>query len=77
MDDLISTATTLDHPIDGPKGLPDAKCFERKKDAYKDTASRFTCNVRPDRFVAAVFSADEADVRQRAAAQYALLVNPL
>jgi hypothetical protein len=30
-----------------------------------------------DRYVANVASADEADVRQRAAAQYALLVNPL
>jgi hypothetical protein len=78
MDQEISASEKLDHPIDGPQGLPDAKCFERKKDAYKEEPSgRFACYLRYDRYEAYVTSADEADVRQRTAAQYALLVNPL
>jgi hypothetical protein len=76
--DISGDSEKHDHPIDGPQGLPDAKCFERKKDAYKDDLSgRFACYLRYDRYEAYVVSGDATDVRQRAAAQYALLVNPL
>ena len=78
MDALVSTDDDIDHPIDGVRGLPDAKCFEQKQSTYKDAPGlRFECYVTYDRYVAGVASGDEADVRQRAAAQYALLVNPL
>jgi hypothetical protein len=78
LNDLIATNADPDVPIDGPRGLPDAKCFENKNpDESGQPELRFYCKVPYDRYVAVVSSADQADVRQRAAAQYALLVNPL
>ena len=55
--------------IDGPTGVPGAKCFE-----YQNTAV-FRCSVVYRNYVGTVISDDEADVRHKAAAQYALLAN--
>ncbi len=66
----------LDHKITPPAGVPDATCYEQKPDKWKDDPSnRFYCSLTYGRYVASVFSGDEKDVLQRAAAQYALLVN--
>ncbi|MFD3507589.1 hypothetical protein [Nocardia sp. NPDC058666] len=55
--------------VAGPDGVPDTIC------RTFDDRRRYTCNLRYDRYVATVFSDQIADVRQRAAAQYALLAN--
>ncbi|OBI88473.1 hypothetical protein A5661_05900 [Mycobacterium asiaticum] len=59
-----------------PTELPDARCYEQKKEIVADNANaRFACFVGFGRYVATVSSNEENDVRQRAAAQYAMLVN--
>ncbi len=59
--------------IPAPAGLMEIDCRERPKAIA--TMTRFSCLLRYGRYLAAVFSRDYTDVRQRAAAQYALLVN--
>ena len=76
--DLAATDDALDQPINGVPGLADAKCFAQKQEAFDHAPGfRFFCYLSSDRYVAGIAGADEADLRQRAAAQYALLVNPL
>lgn len=53
-----------------PAGVPDAFCVENTA-----AAARFTCTVRAGRYVAQVGSAQLQDAHQRAAAQFAILVN--
>jgi hypothetical protein len=68
----------IDHPISAPAGLADAKCFEAKRDTWRnEPAMRYACFVTFDRFVGVVTSGDESDVKLRAASQFALLVNDL
>ncbi|WP_067545680.1 DUF7373 family lipoprotein [Nocardia crassostreae] len=56
---------------------PDVKCFRSRaaEQADFDRYLRYNCIIPVDRYVATIFSEDEDDVRQRAAAQYVLLVN--
>ncbi|MEC3913283.1 DUF7373 family lipoprotein [Nocardia sp. CDC160] len=71
-------------PIDKATDVPDTSCVESTKgnkpqrfddeDAW-DKSDRFVCLLHYDRYVAVVAGAQLADVTQRAAAQYALLVN--
>jgi hypothetical protein len=77
MEAEIASDEDIAHPVDGVPGLQDAKCFALKPDSSK-AASEITseCYVQYDRFVAGTYSGDEADARQRAAAQYALLATP-
>jgi serine/threonine kinase PknH len=66
----------VDHDIAPPVGLPEARCFENKQAIWADNANgRFGCFVSFGRYIGSVFSNEEKDVRQRAAAQYAILVN--
>lgn len=66
----------IDHDVPAPTELPDARCYEQKKEIVADNANaRFACFVGFGRYVATVSSNEENDVRQRAAAQYATLVN--
>jgi hypothetical protein len=52
------------------------KCFEQKQDIVADNANaRFVCFVSFGRYVGSVISNEEKDAQQRAAAQYAILVN--
>lgn len=70
------SAEYVDHQITTPQGVPDVICSEQKPAFWKDNANaRFNCSLSYGRYVAAVSSNEELDVRQRAAAQYALLVN--
>jgi serine/threonine protein kinase len=67
---------SIDHDIAPPDGLKDAKCFEQKQEMWADNANaRFVCYLSYGRYIAAVPSGEEKDVRIRAAAQYAILVN--
>ncbi|MEV0684103.1 hypothetical protein AB0I35_09575 [Nocardia sp. NPDC050378] len=59
---------------DPPKNLPSAKCKEYIGRNQR-FAIRFYCAVSYDRYAAYVWSNQLLDVQQRAAAQYALLVN--
>lgn len=76
--DEASARTALDHaartvtPTDPPAGVPGAFCAEMPG---ADVRERFSCGVRYGRYLAFVTSAQPVDARQRAAAQYALLVN--
>ncbi len=66
----------IDHDVAPPDGLKDARCFEEKQEIVADNANaRFECYVSFGRYIAEVWSNEEKDVRQRAAAQYAILVN--
>lgn len=68
-DDVVET------PLEAPEGVPDAVCF---KHTPKDPAGgepSFGCLVTYGRYTASVSGESEVDIRQRAAAQYALLVN--
>ncbi|MFC9994998.1 hypothetical protein [Nocardia sp. NPDC127526] len=62
--------------IDGPAGVPGAKCFTRNSEGDPTNAG-FRCYVSYKRYAAFVDSDDETDVRRKAAAQYALLANSL
>ncbi|WP_329409947.1 hypothetical protein OG563_45850 [Nocardia vinacea] len=58
--------------VAAPAGLVDVRCT----DTLNSTGMvKFDCVLRHGRYVALVFSRDYRDVQQRAAAQYALLVN--
>ncbi|GAB2536770.1 DUF7373 family lipoprotein [Nocardia heshunensis] len=58
------------HKIDGPPGLPDVECA-----APVQKGSNYSCRVLYGRYIATLLSRDEKTIRQKAAAQYALLVN--
>ncbi|MGW5574347.1 DUF7373 family lipoprotein [Nocardia thailandica] len=59
--------------VPGPSGLVDVRCTESLRS--QSPMTRFGCVLRHGRYIASVFSRDYRDVQQRAAAQYALLVN--
>jgi serine/threonine kinase PknH len=68
----------IEKDIAGPDGLSSdiAKCYEQKQRFWKDNESaRYVCQVTYGRYIGLVYSGEEKDVRQRAAAQYAILAN--
>ena len=68
--------TRIDHDVPAPEGIADARCYEQNQEIWADSANlRFVCNVTYRRYLATVWSNEEDDVRQRAAAQYAILAN--
>ncbi|MFD6353544.1 DUF7373 family lipoprotein [Nocardia tengchongensis] len=77
---ITSAATT---PTDKPSDVPDTACEETgnnpkphridQEEAW-DRSDRFVCTLHYNRYVARVAGTQLADVSQRAAAQYALLV---
>jgi serine/threonine kinase PknH len=70
------TAQYVEREIPAPANVPNVQCFEQKKEIWADTERlRFQCGVSYDRYVGWVSSADENDVRQRAASQFAILAN--
>jgi len=74
--DAIRQVGSVDHDVASPDGLSDAKCYEQKNAIWADNANtRFVCWVSFGRYVAEVSSNEEKDARQRAAAQYAILVH--
>ncbi|MEC3917820.1 DUF7373 family lipoprotein [Nocardia sp. CDC160] len=72
---LRDSATDGGHRlVPGPTGLVDVNCKENTTDSGA-SMTRFSCVLVFGRYLALVLSRDYEDVRQRAAAQYALLVN--
>ncbi|WP_330256409.1 hypothetical protein OG874_18725 [Nocardia sp. NBC_00565] len=64
-------------PIDGPKDVPGAQCQRLNPRGDTEVQYKNRCYVAYQRYVGFVTSDNEADVRQRVAAQYALLANSL
>ncbi|WP_306356514.1 MULTISPECIES: hypothetical protein [unclassified Nocardia] len=61
-------------PLRGVSGVPDITCHRATQPSTtQKEARRFRCLIARDEFVAQVFSNQETDVRQLAAAQYAAL----
>lgn len=63
--------------IDAPKDVPGARCVRLNSKGDTETEYKNRCYVTYKRYVGVVSSDDEPDVRQKVAAQYALLANSL
>lgn len=61
-------------PVEGPAGVPDVRCVENP-DLDLLSLTRFVCHVYHDRYLVTLFARELGSARQRAAAQYGLLVN--
>ncbi|MFI9506403.1 hypothetical protein [Nocardia sp. NPDC052566] len=72
-------AAKSDHydAIDAPRDVPGAKCEVLNAKGDPKEEFKYRCYVSYGRYVAGVNSDREPDVRQRVAAQYALLANSL
>ncbi|MEV0356792.1 hypothetical protein AB0H71_12090 [Nocardia sp. NPDC050697] len=77
MNGLIDSAGAEYDPIGAPNDVPGAKCLRLNAAGNKETEYAFSCFVTYKRYVAVVSSDLEPDVRQKVAAQYALLANSL
>ncbi|MCP9272190.1 DUF7373 family lipoprotein [Mycolicibacterium arenosum] len=67
---------TVEQDIDPPTGFDGVNCFEAKSEFWADNDNaRYQCLLSFGRYYAGVISNEQDDVRQRASAQYALLVN--
>ncbi|SUA78713.1 Uncharacterised protein [Nocardia otitidiscaviarum] len=69
------TNTSQHEAVTPPSGVPDSACFRNPAVTDAQRESRYYCFVLDGRYWAIVSAADEPTVKQRAAAQYALLVN--
>ncbi|WP_280421860.1 DUF7373 family lipoprotein [Nocardia carnea] len=61
-------------PVEGPVGVPDVHCAENP-DIDLLALTRFVCRVLYDRYSVTLLAREVGSARQRAAAQYGLLVN--
>ncbi|MFI5718005.1 hypothetical protein [Nocardia sp. NPDC051750] len=61
-------------PVEGPVGVPDVRCLENP-DLDLLSLTRFVCHVHYGRDLVTLFAREVGSARQRAAAQYGLLVN--
>lgn len=77
MTGLLDSAGAEYDPIGAPNDVPGAKCLRLNAAGDKETEYAFSCFVTYKRYVAVVSSDLEPDVRQKVAAQYALLANSL
>ncbi|MFC3964601.1 DUF7373 family lipoprotein [Nocardia jiangsuensis] len=77
MTGLIDSAGAEYDPIGAPNDVPGAKCLRLNAAGDRETEYAFSCFVTYKRYVAVVSSDLEPDVRQKVAAQYALLANSL
>ncbi|WP_280246828.1 DUF7373 family lipoprotein [Nocardia abscessus] len=62
-------------PISAPKDVPGAKCLQLNSKGDPDREYKYRCYVAYKRYVGVVTSDKEPDVRQKVAAEYALLAN--
>lgn len=74
---LIDTTAEHYDPLDAPRDVPAAKCLQLNSSGDPEKEYKFRCYVAYKRYVGVVSSDDEPDVRQKVAAQYALLANSL
>lgn len=63
--------------IGAPKDVPGAKCLQLNSKGNPDREYKYRCYVTYKRYVGVVTSDKEPDVRQKVAAEYALLANSL
>lgn len=63
--------------LGAPKDVPGAKCLQLNSKGNPDREYKFRCYVPYKRYVGVVTSDKEPDVRQKVAAEYALLANSL
>ncbi|WP_067861435.1 DUF7373 family lipoprotein [Nocardia shimofusensis] len=77
IDGLIGAAGDHYDPIDAPKDVPGAKCLQLNDSGDLEREYKYRCYVPYKRYVGIVVSDKEPDVRQKIAAQYALLANSL
>ncbi|MEV6062012.1 hypothetical protein AB0L62_18580 [Nocardia asteroides] len=73
MDALLAPNMDYRKPIDTPRNLPIAKCFEAKDSKGPAYIDRPVCFVAFDRYLAQVQGSKIQDLHQRTAAQYKLL----
>ncbi|WP_446224442.1 DUF7373 family lipoprotein [Nocardia sp. IBHARD005] len=59
-------------PVDSPRNLPNAACYDRKED-LKKTGVKATCYVAFDRYLARISGFNIQEVRQQTSAQYKML----
>ncbi|MGQ4597305.1 DUF7373 family lipoprotein [Nocardia sp. R6R-6] len=64
-------------PLGAPKDVPDAKCLQLNSKGDPEREYKYRCYVAYKRYVGVVTSDKEPDVRQKVAAEYALLANSL
>lgn len=76
-DALLDDAGDQYDPIGAPNDVPNAKCVKLNANGDPERDYEFHCFVTYKRYVAIVRSDLEPDVRQKIAAQYALLANSL
>ncbi|MFE9787909.1 hypothetical protein ACFYO7_21275 [Nocardia salmonicida] len=70
---LLATNSDYRQPINSPRNLTIAKCFEAKDSYVPSTVDRPICYVAFDRYLAQVEALTVPDLLQRTAAQYKLL----
>ncbi|WP_054813036.1 DUF7373 family lipoprotein [Nocardia arizonensis] len=75
--DLVASAGVEFDPVAAPNDVPGATCQHLNRRGDTDKQYRYQCFVTYKRYVAVVASDSEPDVRQRVAAQYALLANSM
>ncbi|MET7768858.1 hypothetical protein [Nocardia sp. NPDC005366] len=75
--DLSAGAGDAFDPVDAPHDVPGSTCQHLNHRGDSETFYRYLCYVSYKRYVAVVAGDSEPDVRQRVAAQYALLANSL
>ncbi|MFC9892372.1 hypothetical protein ACFVMC_01645 [Nocardia sp. NPDC127579] len=74
---LIVEAGEKFDPIGAPEDVPGAKCLKLNDKGDTERDYKYRCYVPYKRYVGLVTSDKEPDVRQKVAAQYALLANSL
>ncbi|MEV0033748.1 hypothetical protein [Nocardia sp. NPDC050793] len=74
---LIDTVGDQFDPINAPNDVPGAKCLQLNSKGDPEREYKYRCYVPYKRYVGVVTSDKEPDVRQKVAAQYALLANSL
>ncbi|MET7768637.1 hypothetical protein [Nocardia sp. NPDC005366] len=77
IDGLISAIGDDFDPITAPTDVPGAKCLQLNSQGDLERNFKYRCYVPYKRYVGLVTSDKEPDVRQKVAAQYALLANSL
>ncbi|MCA2210282.1 DUF7373 family lipoprotein [Nocardia rosealba] len=76
MQGFIDSAEHYDS-VPAPTDVPGAKCFELNSKGDSDVDSEYRCYVPYKRYLAIVGAEQESEIRQKVAAQYALLANSL
>ncbi|WP_278264952.1 hypothetical protein [Nocardia sp. AG03] len=71
--DKLAKLGKLFKPLDPPKGLPFAQCFEARGKYH--SGARFRCIVAADRYAAEIPADQLEDAYQRISSQYSMLIN--